>query len=77
MLSRVGFIDKHKQVYPIYHQEGVNLRAKWSRRHRSAAHRGNGYPSDLEHVVSWFMDMEDRKSKPGDGNTTRRDHTIP
>jgi putative transposase len=39
LLRREGWQDNHKRVYRIYKEEGLNLRSKRPRRHKSAAHR--------------------------------------
>lgn len=39
LIRREGFSDNHKRVYRIYKAEGLNLRTKQPRRHRSGARR--------------------------------------
>ena len=56
LIRREGFSDNHKRVYRIYKAEGLNLRTKRPRRHRSGARR-------LERIVTpainkvWSMDF--------------------
>jgi len=39
LLRREGWADNHKRVYRIYREEGLNLRSKRPRRHKSSTHR--------------------------------------
>ena len=39
LLRREGWKDNHKRVHRIYKEEGLNLRSKRPRRHKTAAHR--------------------------------------
>ena len=39
LLRREGWKDNHKRIHRIYKEEGLNLRSKRPRRHKTAAHR--------------------------------------
>lgn len=57
LLRREGFMDNHKRVYRVYCEEGLNLRSKRPKRHRSAANRKptEGNASSLHEC--WSMDF--------------------
>lgn len=57
LLRREGFLDNHKRVYRVYCEEGLNLRSKRPKRHRSAANRKptEGNASSLHEC--WSMDF--------------------
>jgi putative transposase len=57
LLRREGFADNHKRVYRIYKEEGLNLRSKRPRRHKSSAHRVyEGLKLSKPHEC-WSMDF--------------------
>jgi putative transposase len=56
LLRREGFKDNHKRVYRIYKEEGLNLRTKRPRRHKSSVHREEKNPARTIHDV-WSMDF--------------------
>lgn len=57
LVRREGFRDNHKRVYRIYKEEGLNLRSKRHRRHRSSANRVcETMPNHLTHGC-WSMDF--------------------
>jgi len=57
LLRRKGFLDNQKRVYRLYCEEGLNLRSKRPKRHRSAANRKpvSGNASSL--YECWSMDF--------------------
>jgi putative transposase len=56
LLRREGWAINHKRVYRIYCEEGLNLRAKKPKRHRSAAQRVQRPPATFQNE-SWSMDF--------------------
>lgn len=56
LLRREGWADNHKRVYRIYREEGLNLRSKRPRRHKSSTHRLER-PSDVGLHQVWSMDF--------------------
>ena len=56
LLVREGWRINHKRVYRIYCEEGLNLRTKRPRRHRSAAPRQQQLPA-THFNESWSMDF--------------------
>ena len=57
LLRRKSFMDNHKRMYRDFCEEGLNLRSKWPKRNRSAAHRqpAEGNVSSLNEC--WSMDF--------------------
>lgn len=56
LLRREGFSDNHKRVYSVYKACGLNLRAKKTRRSRSAEHRLERLDTQGINKV-WSMDF--------------------
>ncbi len=57
LLRREGFLDNHKRLYRLYCEEGLNLRSKRPKRHRSAANR-KPVPGNASSLYQcWSMDF--------------------
>jgi putative transposase len=56
LLRREGWIDNHKRVHRLYKLEGLNLRSKRPRRHKTGAHREDQITASSMHQL-WCMDF--------------------
>lgn len=56
LLRREGWKDNHKRVHRLYKLEGLNLRSKRPRRHKSGVHREEQVVATSMHQL-WCMDF--------------------
>jgi putative transposase len=56
LLRREGWKDNHKRVHRLYKLEGLNLRSKRPRRHKTGAHREDQIAATRMHQL-WCMDF--------------------